>query len=116
MKATDLELMDLSDEDVYYARYVVVSDLLTVRKWNGVKNEVFTRMPLIFEEEGFADFCEENGYLKVYWSNYSQEDDSLDDGEYDINMHIFLEEFSDQVEKAIYQYIEQYHADLFTKK
>lgn len=116
MKITDFELMDLHEEDVYYARYDVHSDLLTVRKWNGVQNEIFARMPLIFEEEGFADFCEENGCLKRYWSNYSQESDSLDDGEYDINMHTFLEEYFDEAQKAIYQYIEQYHADLFTKK
>ena len=116
MKITDFELIDLNEEDVFYARYDIHSDLLTVRKWNGVQNEIFARLPLVFEEDGFADFCEENGYLKIYFSNYSQETDTLDDGEYDINMHIFLEEYFDKAEKAIYEYIEKNHANIISKK
>lgn len=103
-------------DDYYCARYELYTDLLIVRRELDVAGVKFADLELVIEEEGFADFCEENGYLKVYWSNYSQENDSLDDGEFDINMDIFLEEHYSEVQKAITQYIETNHANIILKK
>lgn len=103
-------------DDYYRARYELYTDLLIVRREAEVAGVKFADLELVIEEEGFADFCEENGYLKVYWSNYSQENDSLDDGEFDINMDILLEEHYSEAQKAIIQYIEINHANIISKK
>lgn len=103
-------------DDYYRARYELYTDLLIVRREAEVAGVKFADLELVIEEEGFASFCEDNGYLKVYWSNYSQENDSLDDGEFDINMDIFLEEYFSETEKAIIKYIETNHANIISKK
>lgn len=103
-------------DDYYRIRYELYTDLLIVRREAEIADVKFADLELIIEGEGFADFCEENGYLKVYWSNYSQENDSLDDGEFDITMSIFCEEYFSETEKAIIQYIETNHANIILKK
>jgi|LakMenEpi03Aug12_release.lakeMendotaPanAssembly.Ray.scaffolds.fasta_scaffold25578_20 hypothetical protein len=103
-------------DDYYRTRYELYTDLLIVRREAEIADVKFADLELIIEGEGFADFCEENGYLKVYWSNYSQENDTLDDGEFDITMSIFLEEYYSEAEKAIIQYIETNYANIISKK
>jgi hypothetical protein len=114
MKNTDYELE--FGEDILYGRYDADSDILTIRKWNGVKNEVFTRMPLVFEDGGFADFCEEQGYLNRTDTFYNHEMEMYDNSDFTITMNTFLVEFNDEATQAIYKYIEQHHGEILSKK
>ena len=114
MKTSDYELFFA--EGIYYGRYDVDSDILAIRKWNGVQDEVFTRMPLVFEEGGFADFCEEHGCLTRTDRFYNNELEMYDDSDFTISMNTFLLEFNDEATQAIYKYIEQYHGEILSKK